>query len=78
MTAAPPATDPHLSPSMKRALRLVKRRRFCAYWLIPKLTLRALLKRRLIVPCGFYSVCLPDEPIWTMISYAEPEKAFDH
>lgn len=62
-----------------KALRLVKRRKFCAYWLIPKQTLRALLRKRLIVPCGFYSVCIPEnQPTFPVkISYSEPEKAFD-
>ena len=46
--------------TMKRALKLVKRRRYCAHWLIHKSTLKALLRRRLVVPCGFYSVCLPE------------------
>ena len=66
-----------LTRRMKQALRKIKRRKFCAHWLIPKATLRALLRRRLIVPCGFYSVCLPGDQGWTLISYAEPEKAFD-
>jgi hypothetical protein len=66
-----------LSPAMKRALRKVKRHRFCAHWLISKVTIRALLRRRLIVPCGFYSVCLPETPRWSLVSYAEPERAFD-
>lgn len=62
-----------------KAMRLVKRRKFCAHWLIPKRTLRALLRKRLIVPSGFYSVCLPEHQATfpVKISYAQPEKAFD-
>lgn len=66
-----------LTPAMRKALRKVKRRKFCAHWLIPKVTLRALLRRRLIVPCGFYSVCLPSHLGWTLVSFAEPERAFE-
>lgn len=68
-----------ISAAMKKALRKVARRRHCAHWLIPKNTLRALLRRRLVVPCGFYSVCLPsDRPTFPVaIFYANPETAFD-
>ena len=68
-----------MSESQTKALRLVKDRRYCAYWLIPKRTLRALLRKRLIVPCGFYSVCLPEHQATfpVKISYANPERAFD-
>lgn len=66
-----------MTPAMQRAMRKVKRRKFCAHWLIPKNTLRALLRRRLVVPCGFYSVCEPQHQPWLHVSYAEPEKAFD-
>lgn len=62
---------------MRRALRRIKRNKFCAHWLIHKATLRALLNRRLIVPCGFYSVCLPEDQGWTLVWYAHPETAFD-
>jgi len=65
-----------MTPQMNRALRLIKRRKFCAYWLIHKSTLRALLRRRLVVPCGFYSVCCPEDQGWTLVSYANPETAF--
>jgi len=60
-------------------LRMVERKKFCAHWLIPKRVLRSLLKKRLLVPCGFYSVCLPEnQPTFPVaIAYAEPEKAFD-
>ncbi len=63
----------------KKALRLVRRRKFCAHWLIPKRLLRELLRKRLVVPCGFYSVCLPENrPTFPVaIDYADPEKAFD-
>lgn len=74
-------TDPtdakRLTQPQERALRLIRRRKFCAHWLVHKGTLRALLRRRLIVPCGFYSVCLPENLGWTLLSYAHPEKAFD-
>jgi cell division FtsZ-interacting protein ZapD len=66
-----------LTPAMKRALRKVDSRKFCAHWLIPKNTLRALLRRRIIVPCGFYSVCRPSNQAWLHVTYDEPEKAFD-
>lgn len=66
-----------ITPTMKRALTLVKRRKFCAHWLIHRGTLRALLRRRLVVPSGFYSVCLPEDRGWSLISYANPETAFD-
>jgi hypothetical protein len=63
---------------VRKALEMVKRRKFCAHWLIKKPLLRQLLKQRLVVPCGFYSVCLPeDKPTFPIsIEYAEPEKAF--
>lgn len=66
-----------LTMPMRRALRKVKRRRFCAYWLIRRPTLKALLRRRLVVPCGFYSVCLPKDQGWTLVSFSHPENAFD-
>lgn len=65
------------SEAENSALHLVKRRRFCAHWLLDKAVLKSLLKKRLIVPCGFYSVCLADTPRWTLVSYANPETAFD-
>lgn len=69
---------PDLTPAMKRALRKVKRRKFCAHWLLHKSTMKALLRRCLIVPCGWYSVCLPeDRPCILEVSYAKPEEAFD-
>jgi hypothetical protein len=58
-------------------MRKIKRLKFCAHWLIPKRTLRSLLRQRLIVPCGFYSVCLPQDQGWTLVSFAHPETAFD-
>lgn len=61
------------------ALQRVKARKFCAHWLITKRVLRSLLRKRLVVPCGFYSVCLPENkptlPI--AISYHHPERTFD-
>lgn len=69
-----PKSEPTVA--MRRAMRKIKRRRFCAHWLIHKSTLRALLRRRLVIPCGWYSVCLPEDRPWTLISYAHPEKAF--
>lgn len=68
-----------MSKAQAKALRLVRRRKFCAYWLIPKQTLRALLRARLIVPCGFYSVCLPEHrPTFPVaIGFDTPETAFD-
>ena len=66
-----------MSDAMKRALRKIKRRKHCAHWLIHKSTLRALLRRRLIVPCGFYSVCVPADQGWTMVAITNPETAFD-
>ena len=66
-----------LTLPMKRAMRKIKRRKFCAHWLINKNTLRALLRRRAVVPCGFYSVCLPRDQGWTLVTFAHPERAFD-
>ena len=62
-----------------KALALVRRRKFCAYWLIPKRVLRSLLRKRLIVPSGFYSVCLPEHQATfpVKIEYAHPERCFD-
>ena len=66
-----------MTTQMKRAIAKVRRRVHCAHWLIHKSTLRALLRRGLIVPCGFYSVCIPENRGWSLVSYAHPEKAFD-
>lgn len=66
-----------MTAPMKAALRLIRRRRFCANWLIHKATLKALLRRRLIVPCGFYSVCIPENQGWSLVHYVTPETAFD-
>lgn len=66
-----------LTRKMKAALTKVRKRKFCAHWLIHKATLRALLKRRLVVPCGFYSVCLPENSPWSLVYFPQPEKAFD-
>lgn len=57
------------------AIELVRSRKFCAHWLIPKRLLRSLLRKRLVVPSGFYSVCLPrDQATFPVkIEYAHPE-----
>lgn len=44
-----------LTPQQVRAMRKIRRRKYCAGWLIHPQTLRSLLKRRLIYQCGFYS-----------------------
>jgi hypothetical protein len=48
-----------LTKQERKYLALVKKRKFCAYWLIPRPVLKSLLLKRLIVAAGFYSVALP-------------------
>ncbi len=45
-----------MSNQQKSALRKIKRRGFCARWLIDGRTRRSLLRRGLIRECGFYSL----------------------
>jgi len=53
-----------LSADERRALKLIRRRIFCADWLVRPRVLALLLQRKMIYRCGFYSVCLAGETRW--------------
>lgn len=56
--AAPPLgrRGMKLSRPQRRALRKIKRREFCARWLIHPNTSKSLIARGLVCECGFYSL----------------------
>jgi hypothetical protein len=50
-----------LTRHKRAALRKIRRRVFCAEWLLDGRTLRSLLRRGLVRRCGFYSVEISDQ-----------------